>query len=345
MKIYHFVLLFFLFFIVAVLKLDIDTGKLKSIENEKTELNISLDTATTDTIHYLAKTGAYGTNSINKREVVNTFLISLYTSLGIISDTAAQEEMEMYIPVILLCDTDGYYVYYYDEYNAADGYTYTKRKWSEKMPYYYKDSDFIYRFTLTDMVYLYDVNHLLSSDSETLELDYHEIQKESDYETFRNKHSDCILLHDEAYEIAKKGAITRQLEDVIAYYTSRHNKIAQKNGITYTFSFPSGDKGKWANYMDDVNLLVVFQGYPYGADRNYSYNKIACAGANVMKKGLYFVEKKGWYYLAHKEGCPKLQESTTVLEETFESLEECAKIGAYCCDECIEYGARAPNLK
>lgn len=344
MKIHNFALIFIIFFLAAVIRTDITIGKLKSIENEREELTASLDSAAMDAANFLAQTGTYGTNSINKDEVIATFLTSLYSSLGIISDQAAQTELEMYMPVMLLCDSDGYYVYYYDEYKGNDGYTYTARRWSEKMPYFYKDNDFIYRFTLMDTLDLYDRNDLLLTSEDVLTINYHEIQKGDEYKEFRSKNKNSILLNDEAYNLVKKGAIISQLEKTLACFTSMHNEIARKNGITYNFSFPSGDEKEWGNYMDDVNLLVVFQGYPYGAGRNYTYNKIASAGANLIRKPIYYIEKKSWYYLAHRAGCPKLTESTSVLEETFDSLEECAKYGAYCCD-CIDHGARVPDIK
>lgn len=342
MKIHHFILIFLVFFFAMTLKTDLSIGQLKNLQNEKSELHRSLDTATSDAITFLAKADSYGTNSINKDKVVSNFFTSLYASLDMISDKNAQLELEMYIPVILLCDTDGYYVYYYDEFKASDGFTYTERKWSEKMPFYYRDANFVYRFTLTNMIYIYDSSHLLSSEN-VIVTDYKEIQTNPQYDTFRSQYSKSFLLNDEAFKLTRKGAILNQLEEVLAYYTSRHNTIAKQNGITYTFSFPSNKRGEWAGYIEDVNLTVVFQGYPYGRGRNYVFNKISSSGADVIKRKGYYVEKKGWYHLTHKQGCPLLAESIMVLEETFSSLEECAKIGAYCC-ECIENGSRVPDL-
>ena len=216
--------------------------------------------------------------------------------------------------------------------------------WSEKMPYFYEDNYFIYRFTLSDMVWIYDKNNLLNHPQKTLEVDYKEIQKNSAYGYFRANYRDCILLNDEAFNLVKKGAIINQLEKTLSYYTSRHNEIAHQNGITYNFSFPSGTYDEWAGYMDDVNLLVVFQGYPYRGDRNYTFNKVASAGGNIIKKPVYYVEKNGWYYLAHTKGCSEIESNEAVLEETFDSIDACTKIGAYC-HECIEYGSRVPSLK
>ena len=343
MKVYHYTLLFLIFFLAVIIKTDMSIGRLKSIENEKTELTKKLTAATSDAVEFLAASGVYGESSIRKDEIKDIFFTSFYSSMGIISDPNAQAELEMYIPVILLCDYDGYYVYYYDTFTAEDGYTYSKRIWSEKMPYYYRDDYFIYRFTLSDRVIIYDINELLPLPVDVIEADYHEFQKDDRYTLFRLHHSDHFLFDDDKYELVKKGAIINQLENVLSYYTSRHNSIARMNGISYNFSFPSGLEEEWAGYMDDRNMLVVFQGYPYGADRDYTFNKIASAGANIIKKPVYYVEKKGWYHLAHIKGCPELAGSATVLEESFESLEACAKAGAYC-DDCIEYGARVPAL-
>ena len=344
MKIYHFALLFLLFFLVAAVKIDISIGKLKAIENENEIITQNLVSATSDAVNYLSKTGSYGGGSINKEEVLNTFFMSLYSSMGIISDRAAQAEIEMYIPVILLCDSDGYYVYYYDEYKASDGNTYVERVWSEKMPYAYEDEYFVYRFTLTDEVYLYDKNDLLRQEDTLIQGIYKEFQTNSIYAEFRTSYSSCMLLNDENYEIIRKESIISTLEDVMSYYTSRHNFIASRQGITYTFSFPSGRQDEWATHIDDVNLLVVFQGYPYGSDRNYTHNKVASAAGNIIKKDKYLIEEKSWYKLAHKKGCEKIRESSIILDEKFDTIEECAELGAYCC-ECIEHGARVPNLK
>ena len=345
MKIYHFVLIFLIFFLAAMLKTDINVGKMEEVEKEKTELTDSLYTAVSDAVECIADSGSYGNDSINRDKVEKTFFTSLYSSLGIMADTEAQEQMALYIPVLLLCDSDGFYLSYYDDYKDSDGNTCSKRIWSEKTPYYYQDEAFIYRFTLTDLLSVYDDKKLLPENAlKNFETDYHEFQSNGAWEAFRITYSDSFLLHDEAYELTKKAAILNQLEEMLSYYTNRHNRIARQHGITYNFSFPAGKEKEWAEYMDDVNLMVVFQGYPYGADKDYTFNKVASAGANVIKKTVYYVEEKSWYKLAHKAGCPKLDNNPNVYPKPFDSLEECAKLGAYC-DECIDNGPRAPKLK
>jgi len=344
MKVYHFALLFLIFFLCNIIKTDALIGRLKEFEKEKGEIESSLITAVSDVADYLAETGPYGTGTINKNEALTTFFASLYSSLGIISDKSAQAEIEIYIPVILLCDIDGYYVYYFNEHEAEDGNIYIERIWSEKMPYSYEDDYFIYRFTLNNMVYIYDKHNILNHGDRFLYVDYKEYAKNPAYKEPELKYKDCILFNENSFETVKKTAIINRLEEVMAYYTSRHNHIASRQGITYSFLFPYGTENEWANYIDDVCLLVVFQGYPYGPDKNYIYNKVISAGANILKRSRYYVEEKSWYKLAHRQGCEKITESTLLLEETFDSIEECVGLGAYCC-ECIEHGARVPVLE
>ena len=345
MKIHHFALLFLIFFFAVVIKTDINVGKMEGISDEKMALIESLYTASSDAIERLATAGTYGMNTIQKDEVINTFYTSLYSNLGIISDKNAQAEIELYIPVILLCDSDGYYIYYYNDYMDSDGKTYTRRIWSEKMPYYYEDDYFTYRFSLNDTVGIYDKRNLLpDSVPNIIVRDYHEFQTDAAYQEFRMNNPGCMMLSDEKYELTKKQTLINQLEEVLAYYTNQHNLIARQNGITYNFSFPYGSEEEWAQYLDDVSLVVVFQGYPYGTDRNYTFNKVASAGANIIKKPIYYIEEKSWYKLAHRAGCPKLLNNTMVMDETFDSIEECARMGAYC-DECIEHGPRAPEIR
>jgi hypothetical protein len=37
-------------------------------------------------------------------------------------------------------------------------------------------------------------------------------------------------------------------------------------------------------------------------DSDYTFNKIASAGGNIIKKPVYFVEKRGWYVSGPHKG-------------------------------------------
>ena len=78
-------------------------------------------------------------------------------------------------------------------------------------------------------------------------------------------HSDCILLNDEAFDLARKEAIINKLEDVMTYYTSRHNHIAYRQGITYTFRLAGSQE--WHSILMMLVFLWCFRVIrmgPYG---------------------------------------------------------------------------------
>jgi hypothetical protein len=242
---------------------------------------------------------------------------------------------------------DGYYIFYSEEYRTPDGYQNVSKRWSEKHPYYYEDENFIYCFTLGDIVTLYDKEDSLSGGATRTiyTLDYHDIQNKEVYLAFRNTHPDSILLADDKFEIVRKGAIIKSIEESMAYYTSHHNHIAQQYGITYNFSLPVMREEEWAPYLDDVSMFIVFQGYPYGDQVGEVYNRIASSGAKISKKRLFYLEQIGWHYIYHRDDCPQLENGGIIMfDEPLYDIESCVTKGAYACPVCNDNsGANAPD--
>jgi hypothetical protein len=254
--------------------------------------------------------------------------------------------LNLYVPVITITEEDGFCVFYSDQYTGSDGYTYVTKRWSEKLPYYYEDNDFIYSFTLGDIVTLYDKNNILggNSDQTVYTLDYHDIQTDSSFTSFRTLRSDSMLLYDTVFEEIRKSTIISCLEESMTYYTSQHNLIAGNYGITYNFSLPVMSDDEWASGIDDVSMFVVFQGYPYGNLIGESYNKVASAGAKVSKSNMYYIEQKGWYLIYHKETCSELLKDGVILQDEpyYDSL-DCVKQGCYACPVCCPREINAPD--
>ena len=320
---------------------DIKTNNLKAVIHNKEQIDRNLDTALDDGVSKVSELGDNNKIIINKDAAMNSFFVSLHSSFGILSDQDQREKMNLYIPVITITTEDGYYVYYSDEYRGKDGYTYLSKRWSEKLPYYYEDEDFIYGFTLGDIVTIYDKHGLLDPTRQqyVFQFDYHDVQTMEQYAVFRAARPSNILLQDEVFELIRKETIIRRIESTMAYYTSHHNLIASQYGITYNFNLPAMREEEWAPYLDDVSMFVVFQGYPYGNGVGETYNRIASAGARIKKNTLYYLEQKDWYLLYHKSSCSELKRDNVIVkEEAYNTIESCAKEGAYACQVCNQTG-------
>lgn len=331
--------------IATIVVLDIKTNDLRAVIDNKEKIDKNLNTALDDGINRLAKSeDKYGI-VINKDAALHSFFLSLETSFGVISDPKAKEKLTMYIPVVAVTMEDGIYIFYSDTYKGSDGVTTITRRWSEKIPYYYEDTDFIYGFTLGDVISLYDKNGILSNvaDQKYYKVDYHDLSTKAEYASFRSKRPNSFILST-GYADMKKGVLVNTIEESLADYTSKHNRIAAQYGITYNFSLPSVNKEDWNMYLETNSMFVVFQGYPYGTEAGETYNKILSAGAKISKKNTYYLEQKDWYLVYHKDTCEELDKNEVLfMEEPFYEVKDCVRAGAYACPICSPEGALAPD--
>lgn len=327
--------------------LDTQTADLKTVIDNKEQINQKLDTAVDDGVSNLVQLDDNYNIVVNKDAAIQGFLGSLYSSFDILSDQDEIQKLNLYIPVIIITVDDGYYIYYCDTYEGADGKTYLTKRWSEKFPFSFEDEDFIYGFTLGDEVRLYDKNDILDPDSDqtVFHLDYHDFQTKEELTGFREQRHNSILQSEKAFNSVKKSVIMNCIENTMAYYTSRHNNIASIYGITYNFSLPSVKQEEWDQYLETNSMFVVFQGYPYGNKSGKTYNRIASAAAKISKNNVYYLEQEGWYLEYHKSTCPELKKNGVIIysDEPYYNVQDCAAAGAYACPYCSDTGVFAPD--
>ncbi|NLK74028.1 MAG: hypothetical protein GX288_01905 [Clostridiales bacterium] len=342
MKIYHLVLAFVVLIISTVVIADIKTDSLMNVINEKESIDRKLRVAIDDGISNLLQIGENNQLIVSKEKAIDSFYASLYTNFGILSDKGKQAELSMYIPIIAVTEEDGYYIYYYQEYISQDGGSHISQRWSEKLPYYYEDEDFIYGFTLDENISLYDKNGVLGENGSVYKLNYKEVKNVfPTYFTARPSH---FLLSEESFYLLRKGAIQECIESTMAYHTSLHNHIASQYGITYNFALPQMSEDIWMLYLDNLCMFVVFQGYPYGNEVGEVYNRIASAGAKISKDRTYYLEQVKWYLVYHISTCPKLKENILLYDnKPYYSIKDCVAKGAYGCEICCPNEIHAPD--
>jgi len=346
MKLYHYAILFAIIALTLFVIADVKTDNFGAISDEKKILDQSFHRAVDDAVLHLVESDGIEGLKVNKERSVEDFFLSLYAAMGITNNPEKQELIKNYIPVITITSEDGYYMYYSDEYKGSDNYTYYSKRWSEKLPYYYEDDDFIYGFTLTDTLTIYDKNGILDNSREQIifTLDYHDLKSDEKYSNFRSKRSNSFLLNDESYYLVRKESIITCIEDSLAYYCDQHNYIAQQFGITYNFAMPVVDKSEWTQSIDTPSMIVIFQGYPFRNGVDGTYNRFVIAGSGIKKKEMYLLEQKEWYYLYHKDNCSELKkDNSIILSETYDEVIDCVNEGAYACPLCISSGVYAPE--
>lgn len=327
----HFSILFVILLAVIFLSKQTKIEELNNSTNQKNNLDTALENAVDAGTMYLLKEDG---RTLDKEKAEEQYFYTLAACLGILDQPTQMELLKLYTPVLCVTTEKGFYLSYNDEYERDGGMAISKR-WSERIPYSYEDETFIYNFTMGDQITIYDKNQILPGGKRVYEMDYHEFQTEAAYENFRYYHPNSIVLNDEQFLLTKRQAIIQKIEEFLAIYTNRNNYIAEHFGITYTFALPVIDDSEILRSIEDISLIVIFQGVPYSNGRDI-YNSFAVAGAELQEKETFYVMPKDWYFVYHRVTCPQY----TVGEEigVCHGAEECAVAGAYACEICCPEG-------
>lgn len=315
MKLTNLAIIFFVIELTLITILDIRINNLSAVSNRRIEYDKELDSAIEDGVMNLVEVDSKRNLVLNKEVAVNQFYESLFANFGVIGNGQAENKLKGYIPVILITDTDGFYINYSDTY-VSNGETLLGQKWTEKMPYAYQDGNLIYSFTLGTYVTLYN---------KSTNAIY-----EGEYKDLAAQFPESIMTNVETFDTIRRNTIIGAIEQSMNYYINLYNKIASQYGITYQFWLPQIDKTDWYRTIDDISMLVVFQGYPYTPASMDTYNRYALGGARITKSKVYYITEENGLKYYHKAECPHVNISGIA----YYTKEECALEGAYPCLEC-----------
>lgn len=304
---------FIIIFVIIALPLEwmtsIHERNMEQAAYKNLEMNLILDTAVEDAMTILSAEGAAIDVGLKKDQCVEAFYQTVFLNLGILDDPYAKALVDGYIPAIALIDYDGFYIL-----EGMD--SLGENRWQPKRFFHYEDSNFVYGFTLGEDVRIYH-----KGKGSFVEGKQKDLKKEPAY---------LLLQEDSIFEELRRRTIIDALERELNWCIQEHNKIAREYGISYEFSLPVIEKEDWYNTVDEISMLVFFQGMPMGFDNSY-YNHFALGGAHVVKnKGWYLQEDENHLIYYHEGDCPLLTEKS----ERYNSPIKAAKKGAFPCREC-----------
>lgn len=319
LKNYHLAVIFVCFSVTLLVLLNIQSENIIKVQQMQTEYNKKIDKAVDDAVDSIVEQENGTSIFINREVCLTSFFESLYAGFGILHDKEQQERLKHYIPVLLVTDMDGYYLYRTELILDEDGHQKEISHWTEKKPYTYAKGNYIYNFTLTDYMKIYDIKSGELLEGKRKELSYY----------FKENR---ILEEDAYFNRIRRNCIIQSISKDMEIAVNQHNRIASNYGITYNFQLPEIDKDTWYQTVDDISLLVVFQGYPYGTVKGY-YNRYAFGGAKIYKLDYYYITKENGVLYYHKENCSKV--SSHAFAFPYDSRKECAKTGARPCEDCM----------
>lgn len=317
MKLTNLCILFVVLELCIILVINSRLDNLSAISDKGIAYNQALDNAVDDGTMNLVELDSKRNVVLNKERAVEQFFMSLYANFGVMKDPIMQTKLSEHIPIILVTDYDGFYIYYMDTYITADSVEIISR-WSEKYPYTYDDNYYIYKFTFGDKVTLYEKSTgeiITGNDKELGEI-----------------YTDSVMAEEDTFDTIRRTAIINVLEKQMNYYINRYNTIGLQFGVTYQFWLPKIDKTDWYRTIDDISLFVIFQNYPYHTASLDTYNRYSFGGARISKAKQYYVKEVDGISYYHKQNCLYIDKNGQGI--AYYLKEDCAMIGAFPCPLC-----------
>lgn len=268
MRLTNVVIVVTLLFLCFLVLDDVRTNDLKAIANAQSKLNNVLDNATADAMIHSIEIDSGRARIINKDDIVKQFFNSLYINLDIMEQPSLKNKINGFIPVMAIVDDDGFYIRYMNE-MSVKGERLCVPTFTEKIMYSKIYGGYKVNYTLNDYVYITDL-----STEEIVEGNYHDLQ---------NCYPVSFFVNDSEYDEERRNVIISRLTETITEYINKHNYIAHHFGIQYHFILPKIEKEEWYRTIDNISLVVFFQGYPYGGGTRGYYNRVSIGGARVRK--------------------------------------------------------------
>lgn len=318
MKMHNIVILFIIIFSAVFSVFEIRQQALNKVTLQKSRYDSIMENAIDCAAECLVIKDSGDSPFIQKEEAVDVLFHSLYAGFGILDDVEAQEQLKLYIPVIMVVGYDGCYFWYHDTYDNHG--TNIVEQWSERIPFQYYDSTNkkMVDFTINDLAYLYDDTG-----------DFSHVATREDLKLLFP--SVGLFSTEEEFNEIRRTTITDIITNRMNYYINNYNMIASNYGINYEFSIPYFDDNTWARTIDDVSIVMMLQNYPYGTYTTMRYNSFQVSGARVKKSDKYSITNESGTLYYHNASCEHYDESG----ELYDSCRECALLGAYPCD-CVK---------
>lgn len=260
-------IIFLIIIIPFIFIQDMKINALTALYNNKMELDKCFESALDDGISGLVEVDKNRQIILHKQNAIDQFYNSLYSNLSVVGNNNFTNLLKIYIPIILITDNDGFYIFYSTT-EINDGDKILVQNFSEKTAYLYEDEHYIYNFTLNDYIYIYNNKGFKISEGQF-----------KDIISYLNNSS---LNYENYYEI-KNNTITNIIEKEMNHYIKEHNHIAKQFGIEYEFWLPEIDQDDWYRTVGDISLMVIMQGYPFDMVGN-RYNRIGITGSRIKKR-------------------------------------------------------------
>jgi len=231
------------------------------------QYNLAVDQAVEAAMFDVVESDTQSTLYMNKEEIIDNFLEALFVNLGIEEEPMKKEWCKFYIPYILFVEKDGI-LPFIQRNSQIEGLVSFQD--GEKVFYEWEgECGDVLQVALDDYVKYYDKTR-----NKRIEGYYKEISA-----SFPN----WFRWEVNEFRERKKQLIIELIETCTNECINHQNQIAKQFHIQYQFTLPKIEYEEWYRTIQDISMLVLFQGYPYGNGVTGRFNRVAIGAARIKK--------------------------------------------------------------
>lgn len=354
MDVKQYLLVFVIVMAVVIFRLGIKVDTLEVLDQRSSLYNETIDNAVDDSLNSMLEVQDSFNHTINLDVCSDTFFRALFAGFGVSDSPTGKDQLSMYVPLLLVTDTDGFYVMHHSMNSSG---TQSTTDWTPKMPYCYSGSisggdatpvsfNYLVNYTMGNEVkltitpvggqsYYFEGNYrTLVSDYTAKAVDSEDQAAVNVLTQFMEKASESGKpFNDDYFAKFRDSVMIYQITKKMNYYVNQHNQIAKNYGITYTFELPESAMDSFSRTISSTSLLAIFQGYPYGKGTDDVYSRFSVSGARLYRADRYQVTQEGGLLYYHRASCSKVVDPSAVVDAKG-TRSECAALGAYPCPDC-----------
>ena len=273
MKLVDYGILLVIIATILFVPLDIAQRELNAYSSYEIQYHEKMDNAIDDALFFMVENDDFSQVKWNREECIKGFYQSFYGNFGMTRDPAGQQKIRKHLPLIGVIELNRISIAYQYPSNK-DGEVLLEDAWTEYRPYQYEQDGYYYEFfigNLKDWIKIYFPEQ--RQWQEGFRLDLAKIDKEVSW-----------IADEEQFDRVRRHTVIQTIKKEMQKVINQYNFIGNQYGYQYEFYLPEIEKQDWCKTVDDMGIIVLFQGYPVDSVLDYTYSRFIYAGARTYKE-------------------------------------------------------------
>lgn len=232
-----------------------------------------MDNAVDDALFAMVEKDNYEEIQNNREECIQTFYRSFYGNFGFSDHPLGQQKIRKHLPFIGFVEREQFIIAFQKPMQQEKEMRLTDC-WTKGAYYERKEGGWRFRFyigALRDWIQILPPNQKHWEKGTRLDIveSYPEI---------------TWLRKEKEFHQIRRATVLKVLKSEMQEIVNKHNLIAQQYGFQYECYLPEIKDQAWCRNVDDIGIMVLFQGYPVDSVLGYTYQRFVYSGARVYKR-------------------------------------------------------------